>query len=73
MRAVTSPNEEAYRFDRFQIDAVKRVLLRDGEIVRLTSKRFDILLTLVRNSQRVVDKDELMSAVWPDTVVEEAT
>ena len=72
MRAVTSPNEEAYRFDRFQIDAVKRVLLRDGEIVRLTSKRFDILLTLVRNSQRVVDKDELMSAVWPDTVVEES-
>jgi serine/threonine-protein kinase len=72
MRAVTSPNEEAYRFDRFQIDAVKRVLLRDGEIVRLTSKRFDILLTLVRNSPRVVDKDELMSAVWPDTVVEES-
>jgi DNA-binding winged helix-turn-helix (wHTH) protein/Tol biopolymer transport system component len=72
VRAVISPNEEVYRFDRFELDVVKRVLLRDGEIVRLTSKRFDILLTLVRNSQRIVDKDELMSEVWSDTVVEES-
>ena len=34
-------------------------------------KAFDILFYLVRNSQRVVEKDEIMEAVWPDTAVEE--
>src|SRR5215470_16211516 len=72
MNAVSSRNDDAYHFEAFQLDALKRVLLRNGEIVPLTSKRFDILLLLVRNCHRVVDKDELMQAVWPDTVVEES-
>jgi DNA-binding winged helix-turn-helix (wHTH) protein/TolB-like protein/Tfp pilus assembly protein PilF len=72
MKAINSRNEETYGFEAFELDAVKRVLLRDGERVPLTSKRFDLLLLLVRNSYRVVDKDELMREVWPDSVVEES-
>ena len=34
-------------------------------------KAFDILLYLVSNSHRVLEKDEIMEAVWPDTAVEE--
>ena len=34
-------------------------------------KAFDILLYLVSNSQQVIEKDEIMGAVWPDTAVEE--
>jgi TolB-like protein/DNA-binding winged helix-turn-helix (wHTH) protein/Flp pilus assembly protein TadD len=60
-----------YEFGPFRIDAVKRVLLREGEIVPLTSKSLDTLLVLVEHSGQVVTKDDLMKTLWPDTVVEE--
>ena len=60
-----------YEFGPFRLDPVKRLLLRNGESVPLTQKAFDTLLVLVRNSERVVHKDELMGLVWPDTIVEE--
>jgi TolB-like protein/DNA-binding winged helix-turn-helix (wHTH) protein/Tfp pilus assembly protein PilF len=47
------------------------VLLREGELVPLTPKVFDILITLVENSGQVVAKDDLMKRVWPSTYVEE--
>lgn len=61
----------SYEFGRFRVNVAERVLLRDGEIVPLTPKVFDILLTLVENSGQVVSKEELMKRVWPDTYVEE--
>jgi DNA-binding winged helix-turn-helix (wHTH) protein/TolB-like protein len=61
----------SYEFGRFRLKVAERVLLRDGEIVPLTPKVFDILLTLVEKSGQVVSKDELMKRVWPDTFVEE--
>ncbi len=61
-----------YEFGGFRLDAAKRLLQRaDGEIVPLTPKVFETLLYLVRNSGKIVDKDELLSAVWTDTIVEE--
>jgi DNA-binding winged helix-turn-helix (wHTH) protein len=53
------------------MDVEKEVLLRDGAPVALTPKTFQILLVLVRHSNEVVGKDELMKLVWPDTFVEE--
>jgi DNA-binding winged helix-turn-helix (wHTH) protein len=47
--------------------------LRDSEIVELTPKAFDTLLLLVRNSGRLLGKDELISRVWPETFVEEGS
>jgi DNA-binding winged helix-turn-helix (wHTH) protein/tetratricopeptide (TPR) repeat protein len=61
-----------YEFGDFRLDASKRLLLRGaGEVVSLTPKVFDTLLYLVERSGAVVDKDELMRGIWPDTVVEE--
>ena len=60
-----------YEFGRFRIDTAERILLRDLEIVPLTPKVFDILLTLVESSGQVVSKDGLMKRVWPDSFVEE--
>ncbi len=54
------------------MDAEKETLLRAGEPVPLTPKTFQILLVLVRHSQEIVTKDDLLKAVWPDTFVEEA-
>ncbi|MDT5157780.1 MAG: hypothetical protein QOH51_2137 [Acidobacteriota bacterium] len=60
-----------FEFDAFRVDACKRVLWRGDEAVPLSPKVFDTLLVLVENGGRVVDKDELMDTVWPDTAVEE--
>ena len=66
-----SPDQQVYEFDGFRVDALRRILQRDGATIALTPKVFDTLLYLVRNAGDVIDKDELMRAVWPDTAVEE--
>ena len=60
-----------YAFGRFRLKTAERVLLREGELVPLTPKVFDILLTLVEKGGQVVEKDDLMKRVWPSTFVEE--
>lgn len=60
------------KFGPFRLDRMKRLLFRGGDMVPLTPKAFDILLTLMENSDRVVEKSELMEAVWPDSFVEES-
>src|SRR5437867_475312 len=62
----------SYRFGDYTLDANQKVLLRQGKPLPLTPKLFDTLLILVENSGRIVQKDELMSRLWPDTFVEEA-
>ena len=47
--------------------------MREGAAVPLPPKAFDTLLLLVRNSGRILSKEELMKAIWPDTFVEEAS
>ena len=66
------PRPHVYEFGDFRLDADKRLLLRrDGQIVPLKPKIFETLLYLVEHNRTVLEKDELMRAVWPDTVVEE--
>jgi len=60
-----------YEFGRFRLDATERVLLRDRELVPLTPKVFDILLALVEHGGHLVEKEDLMKRVWPDSFVEE--
>src|SRR5687768_9364852 len=61
-----------YRFNDFELDAVKRQLLRRGQPVTLQPKAFDLLLVLVENGGRLLTKDDLLSLVWPDQIVEES-
>jgi DNA-binding winged helix-turn-helix (wHTH) protein/tetratricopeptide (TPR) repeat protein len=68
---VSLGRKAAYTFGRFRLDAVRRILTRDGVPITLTPKLFDTLLFLVENPGRVVTKDEIMNAVWPDRFVEE--
>ncbi|CAN7799220.1 helix-turn-helix transcriptional regulator [Paraburkholderia hospita] len=56
---------------RFKIDLEMRTLWRDGEVVHLGSRAFDILAVVASAGGRLVSKDELMSEVWPETIVEE--
>src|SRR5215468_10726135 len=67
-REQTSP---FYEFGPFRVDTVKYVLTRDGEVVPLNLKAFEILLALIQHRGQVLEKNELLRQVWPDTVVEE--
>jgi DNA-binding winged helix-turn-helix (wHTH) protein len=69
--AAKAPRQDCYEFDSFRLDARRGLLLRGGEHVRLTPKAFETLLALVRGGGRVLSKDELMAAIWPDSYVEE--
>jgi TolB-like protein/DNA-binding winged helix-turn-helix (wHTH) protein/Flp pilus assembly protein TadD len=61
-----------YAFGEFSLDPQGRVLRRGAETLALTPKAFDVLLLLIQNPGRIVTKDELMKAVWPDSFVEES-
>ncbi|HKC65665.1 MAG TPA: winged helix-turn-helix domain-containing protein, partial [Pyrinomonadaceae bacterium] len=69
---MSSETKRFYEFGVFRIDAEKRVLLRDGQPVKLTPKVFDTLLVLVENSGSTLGKEELMKLLWPDSFVEES-
>ena len=66
-----STNDRRHRFDGFEVDPANRTLLRDGELVPLTGKVFDILLVLADNPGRLLNKDELIEQVWHGDFVEE--
>jgi Tol biopolymer transport system component/DNA-binding winged helix-turn-helix (wHTH) protein len=60
-----------YEFGPFRLDATERLLLRGEEHVPLTPKAFETLLVLVEHGGHVIEKNELMKKVWPNTFVEE--
>jgi TolB-like protein/DNA-binding winged helix-turn-helix (wHTH) protein/tetratricopeptide (TPR) repeat protein len=61
-----------YEFGDFRLDTAKRLLQRlDGTTVPLTSRVFETLLYMVEHHDTVLDKERLMEAVWPDSIVEE--
>jgi DNA-binding winged helix-turn-helix (wHTH) protein/Flp pilus assembly protein TadD len=64
-------SERVYEFGPFRLHPLRRVLLREGCPVALTARVFDTLVIFVERRGRVLAKDELMSALWPDTAVEE--
>jgi len=62
---------EIYEFGPFRLEPAERKLMRGNEIVVLTPKAFDTLVLLVRNSGHLLEKDELLRVLWPDSFVEE--
>jgi eukaryotic-like serine/threonine-protein kinase len=61
-----------YEFGPFRLDSEQRVLLRNGEPVPLQPKALDILLLFVRNPGQLITKERLLTAIWPNMVVEES-
>src|SRR6266568_3830350 len=66
-----SEMEDVYEFGPFRLETKERRLLRNGLPVRLRGKVLDTLCVLVSRPGRLIEKDELIAAVWPDTVVED--
>jgi DNA-binding winged helix-turn-helix (wHTH) protein/dipeptidyl aminopeptidase/acylaminoacyl peptidase len=61
-----------YEFGAFRLDPAERLFQRERHVVPLTPKAFDLLVCLVERHGHLVEKQWLMSALWPDTIVEEA-
>ena len=68
-----SPQTKAiFEFGPFRLNPAERLLLRHQVQVRLPPKAFDALVVLVENRGHLLEKDELLRKVWPDTFVEES-
>ena len=59
------------RFEGYELDRARWQLRHRDEVLPLSRKTFDLLIHLVENADRVVSKDELLRALWPDSFVEE--
>jgi class 3 adenylate cyclase len=66
------PSSPQWVFDRFRLDLDHACLWRDAEILTLPPKAFDLLHYFVQHPDRVLPKDELLNAVWPETAVTDA-
>ena len=70
--AMNAPSSAVYEFGDFRMEVAERLLRwRGGTAVPLRPRVFDTLLYLVQHSGTVLDKERLMEAVWPDSIVEE--
>ena len=61
-----------YEFGEFRLEPSEQLLTRHGRALPLPPKAFELLVLLVENGGRLLSKDQIMQAVWPGSVVEEA-
>ena len=66
-------HQVAYEFANFRLLPREKQLVCGERTVKLQPKVFDTLQMLVENHGRLVDKDDFLKRLWPDTFVEEAT
>src|SRR5215813_393005 len=67
-----SETNKIQTFGPFNLDRAEARLTREGTPLSLAPKVFELLCYLVANSGRLIEKDELLKALWPDSFVEEA-
>ena len=68
---MSSSAQTFYQFGPFHVEVERYLLLRGEESIPISPKVFETLLYLVQHSSQVCRKDEIINAVWPDTIVEE--
>ena len=61
-----------YEFGQFRLNQAEGQLLRNGEVVQITPKAFETLVLFVERAGKLIEKEELLQTLWPDTFVEEA-
>jgi TolB-like protein/Tfp pilus assembly protein PilF len=62
-------SEKTFRFERYELDLRRGCLRADDREIELRPKSFGVLRYLVENAGRLVPKDELIKAIWPDVIV----
>jgi len=71
MSTNSAPDPAGYVFGPFRLDLVSRQVFQGEQIVPMTARVFDTLLLLIRRAGQLVEKDELLDQVWPDSHVSE--
>lgn len=71
--AGTRETWDVYEFGPYRLDPGERKLLCNNQIVELPPKAFDTLVLMVRNSGHLMEKDQLIRTLWPDSFVEEGS
>jgi TolB-like protein len=61
--------EKTFRFERYELDLKRGYLRADDREIALRPKSFEVLRYLVENAGRLVAKDELIKAIWPNVIV----
>jgi DNA-binding winged helix-turn-helix (wHTH) protein len=69
--AMNKESQHLFEFGPFQLDPGNHLLLRDGKTISLPPKAFETLLPLVERRGKLLEREELLKTVWPDTFVEE--
>lgn len=66
------PLNYLYEFGDFCLDVEEKILTRDGEVLELTPKGFELLSIFVENQGKLLKKENLMDSIWADSFVEES-
>lgn len=61
-----------YSFGPFRVDVRERTLHSGNQLIQLTPKVFDLLVLMVENPGHLLEKDDLLKTLWPETFVEDA-
>src|SRR5215467_9105396 len=64
-----SIGRELYAFDGYTLDLIRGCLRNATGEIQLRPKSFELLRYLVQNAGRLISKDELVNAVWPNVIV----
>jgi DNA-binding winged helix-turn-helix (wHTH) protein len=67
--AMASSGGEPFGFEGFTLDLTRGCLLGEAGEIELRPKSFELLRYLIENAGRLIPKDELVTAVWPNVIV----
>ncbi len=71
-RGIKSKTEEANQslnYNGLHIDLEKKEIMIDGELARLTKKEFDILVLLLKNKDKFISRNDILSRIWSSSVI----
>src|SRR5947209_8902919 len=69
---MSNKTRRLYEFGPFRLDTAERTLFSGERPVTLTPKVFDLLVLMLENPGRLLEKENLLKTLWPETFVEEA-
>src|SRR5215213_1886144 len=64
--------DEEYEFGSYRLNVTECKLWRAGEEIKLRPKLLSLLVVFIRHQGRMLEKEELIRSLWPDSIVEES-
>jgi len=71
--SINAADEGLFEFGNFRIDFAQKNVTQNGESIALKAMEYKLLAYLIKNRNRIVDKDEIFKNVWEDAFSDENT